>query len=97
MSHDKARHLKDFISRTDRILFEEWDPIGINHILEASDEYSGYAPKLLGIAIRGNAESVADQLHLISSEYMCLKGVPRQYHLKIAQQLVEMASDFDWD
>lgn len=32
------------IDAVDRVLWEVWDPIGVNDCPEARDEYSGYAP-----------------------------------------------------
>jgi len=95
MPHKNAKQMRDFISRTDKILFEEWDPIGINNFPEASDEYSSYAPGLLRIAMRGNVNTVADQLHQISSVHMGLSGNSRLNDLVIAQKLVDLASQFD--
>lgn len=89
--------MRELISRVDQILLEDWDPIGVNGIPEASDEYSSYAPGLLRIAMRGNPESVADQLRFISSEQMGLGGESREHDMKIAQKLIDLAYELDLD
>ncbi len=74
MSHGRSQLTPDrwrrLVADIDRILLEEWDPIGVGDFAEAFDEYSSYAPTLARWAIRGNVNSVADQLAAIQSERM---------------------------
>ena len=36
--------IRALIDAVDRVLWEVWDPIGVNGYPEARDEYTGYAP-----------------------------------------------------
>ncbi|MCU7859108.1 MAG: hypothetical protein KZQ86_04585 [Candidatus Thiodiazotropha sp. (ex Lucinoma kastoroae)] len=46
----------------DEILWNDWDPIGVNDVHEARDEYQGYLPHLFRLAIEGK-----DANHISSS------------------------------
>lgn len=71
------------------ILWNEWDPIGVNQYSVASDEYDNYIPQLIQLL-----ESAADQykltqyLAMIESKAMGLDERPERNH-KIAARLVE--------
>jgi len=79
------------VADIDGILLEEWDPIGVGDMAEAFDEYSSYAPALARWAIRGNVNSVADQLAAIQSERMGM--TPNAVHDRvIADRLVALAA-----
>ncbi|PCI10914.1 hypothetical protein COB72_01980 [bacterium] len=84
--------MRDLISAVDEILYNEWDPIGVNDTPEAFDEYSSYAPGLLRYAMGGDPEVVADQLGRITRESMGLGDGDRQHNLAIAQKLIDIAS-----
>jgi hypothetical protein len=56
-----------------RILWEEWDPIGINEVSVARDEYSSYVAELLRLKINdSNEEDIAQHLSKIEIEQLCL-------------------------
>lgn len=94
-NRSKEKQMRDFISRVDEILLHEWDPIGVCDIPEACDEYSSYAPGLLGFAMRGNVDVVANQLHRIANEHMGLSRDNRTLDRLVAQKLVDLASQID--
>lgn len=87
-----SRQLRSLITQVDEILFNEWDPIGINSCDSAFDEYSTYAPKLLRLAMRGNLNAVVDQLNFLSVEHMGLHQPDREHTLRIAQKLIDVGS-----
>ena len=39
-------HQLGLYKRIDEILWEDWDPIGVNDVEEARDEYQSYLPGL---------------------------------------------------
>ncbi len=81
------------VAEVDRVLLEEWDPIGVGDAPGAFDEYSSYAPALAHWALRGNAGSVADQLAVIQTERMGI--TPKAGHDRlIADRLVALAATF---
>lgn len=65
-----------FYKRIDTILWEQWDPIGLNDDTEApSDEYDSYVGMLFSLAIRGSTkEELSELLIKIEKEYMGLDG-----------------------
>jgi hypothetical protein len=61
--------------RIDVILWEDWDPIGVNVIAEARDEYQSYLPGIFALALdRCDVDEIADRLHLIERQAMGLPG-----------------------
>jgi len=45
------------------VLWQEWDPIGVNKLSTADDEYDSYAPPLVHMLLDGaSPESIAQQL-----------------------------------
>ncbi len=52
-----------------RILWEDWDPIGINVIAIAKDEYDSYAPRIYQMISKGDdAKLVAEYLIYVDTE-----------------------------
>ena len=48
----------------DKILWEDWDPIGVNDTEEARDEYQSYTNQIFSLKIRGaDIETIAKELH----------------------------------
>ncbi|GAB3796303.1 hypothetical protein GCM10028819_13650 [Spirosoma humi] len=69
---DKQNQLYTFI---DELLWQEWDPIGINDCFEVRDEYSSYASQVFSLVIHGaTAEELAQKLLSIEQETMGLLG-----------------------
>jgi|GEM_PF-378599 len=58
----------------DTILWEDWDPIGVNG-MAPRDEYQNYVPQILNLVMQGySSEEIADRLHEIETSYIGLKG-----------------------
>ena len=52
----------------DKILWEDWDPIGVNDQPSARDEYSGYVAEVFSLALANSpVEEIAKRLNLISN------------------------------
>ena len=55
------------------ILLKEWDPIGVNDIPEAQDEYDSYVGGVEGLLLRGaSVDEIAAHLARIEGEQMGL-------------------------
>ncbi|HEY0155347.1 MAG TPA: hypothetical protein VGB92_25255 [Longimicrobium sp.] len=51
------------IARVDSVLWEVWDPIGVNDAPEARDEYTSYAPDIAHL-LRSGASDAEIERHL---------------------------------
>lgn len=70
--------MKQLIKQVDEILFNHWDPIGVNWAAPR-DEYSGYAPAVAMLIVNGAAtEAIATHLDRIAVERMGLKPKPEK-------------------
>jgi len=70
------------------VLLKEWDPIGIQAIPEAEDEYDGYVPTLYSMLVsRKPIHEVFEYLLWLETEHMGLT-VDRQRTQSIAEKLV---------
>jgi hypothetical protein len=59
----------------DQILWNDWDPIGVNDSNEATDEYRGYVPHLVKLKLEGaDAIKIANHLHHIETVNIGLSG-----------------------
>lgn len=59
----------------DEILWNDWDPIGVNDIPEARDEYQSYIPAIFSLVIKEASEAeIAGKLYQIEVERMGLPG-----------------------
>jgi len=67
-----ARKVKQEI---DRILWDVWDPIGVNTISPARDEYSSYVNGVFELLISGASDdAIAEHLLKIAKDRMQLNG-----------------------
>lgn len=58
---------RQLFNEIDKILWEDWDPIGVNDIEEARDEYQSYTPHIFSLVIQG-ADKVKIKKHLSQLE-----------------------------
>jgi hypothetical protein len=59
----------------DEILWIDWDPIGVNDLEEARNEYHSYVPVVFDLKISGADElTIAAYLHQIETVNMGLHG-----------------------
>lgn len=69
---DKQKH-REFRKLVDQILWEEWDPIGVNDAPEERDEYSSYAGEVCGKLWNGeDKQAIFDYLFWVETEHMGL-------------------------
>jgi len=73
------------------ILLTKWDPVGVNGVAEAEDEYDDYIPRLLS-AVRANvdASDVSRMLLEIETQDMGLAPAPERAEAA-AQALIKLA------
>ena len=65
---------KDIYYEIDKILWNDWDPIGVNDIAPR-DEYQSYTPILFSLKINGaDKETIAQKLNDIATKTMGLSG-----------------------
>jgi len=75
---------KDLYKFIDEILWNDWDPIGINDVAPR-DEYQGYTPNIFSLKINGaNKETIARKLYEIETETIGVMG-----NIEHCQQVAE--------
>lgn len=63
------------LDQINKLLLEEWDPIGIKNTVEAEDEYHPYATGVYKIIQNSDSNNdLFDYLWEIETEHMGLKG-----------------------
>lgn len=81
--------VKTFIRQVDRLLWEEWDPIGFG---VPEDEYTSYALVVAGKALNGESlQKILDYMDWAESENMGLSRHPesmRKRNEPIAQKIL---------
>jgi len=74
------------VAEVDRILWEDWDPIGVNEIPEARDEYSSYVPAVVRLVQSGADESQISR-HLQTIEEVSITvGVYADRRKRVAEK-----------
>ena len=74
----------------DRVLWEEWDPIGVHNLEATRDEYRSYVPSIFKL-LMGNesAKIIAYRLNEHARASMGLQPNP-EHNLIIAQRLISL-------
>ena len=79
---------KDLYKTVDEILWNDWDPIGVNNIAPR-DEYQSYVPEIFSMLINSKPEKeIADRLYKIETETIGVLG-NREHCSTIANKLIE--------
>ena len=74
----------------DVILWEQWDPCGVNIFPGARDEYHSYITKIMDLVTSGGAvENIRDYLLYVEKERMGLPGRKKKC-LEVAKSLSEL-------
>jgi hypothetical protein len=80
---------KQLYKRIDEILWNDWDPIGVNDIENVRDEYQSYTPHIFSLTIQGaDKTQIAEHLYKIETINMGLSG-NMQHCENIAQKILE--------
>ncbi len=79
------------------VLLHDWDPIGVAHMSNAQDEYSGYVRGVYDIAVQTrSAKAVAEYLVRMEREQMGLSGFRRwRKRIPAAQKILDLVSEVD--
>lgn len=78
-----------------QILIKEWDPIGIESINEAQDEYDAYVGVLYKMIISRRSKSeIFDFLWSVETDHMGLVG-NRAVTESVSERLIELADSID--
>lgn len=81
---------KRIYDQIDSILWNDWDPIGVNEFESARDEYYSYIPEFVKMVFNlTDLKEIADKLTDISTKTMGLPG-NRHIDLLIAQKIYEL-------
>lgn len=66
---------KQLYRKIDKILWKEWDPIGINDIKVVIDEYRSYTPHIFSLTIHGADKiEIAEHLFMLETINMSMAG-----------------------
>jgi len=66
--NDMEARAREIMRQIGAVLLQDWDPLGVNHIPEAQDEYESYVGGVYRlIASRASAAEISE--HLRKSEY----------------------------
>lgn len=76
----------------EQVLFNDWDPIGVNDGFEAIDEYDSYAPQIVSMSLKDDFSETAlvEYLHDIRTNKMGLpanKDLDRKVSIKLVEAL----------
>ena len=83
-----TREQKEIFKSVDEILWNEWDPIGVNDVAPR-DEYQSYVPEIFSLLIQNRTDKeIADRLYKIETETIGVIG-SREHCLTIAKKLIE--------
>jgi hypothetical protein len=79
-AHDQTANIPEENFRTkpeklvEEVLMKDWDPLGVNDIPEASDEYDSYALRIYGMIYHGASEEmIQEYLNEVAKNWMGLK------------------------
>lgn len=79
---------KFLYKQVDSILWNDWDPIGVNDIAPR-DEYQSYVPEIFSLLIQNKTDKeISNRLYKIETEIIGVLG-SREHCLKIAKKLIE--------
>jgi len=85
------KHVKRLLKEVEAVLWEDWDPIGVNKTPEAKGEYDSYAGAVFTVALKTHS-AMAIAEHLISVEHSSMgfaKGNPKGL-LPVAEKILKI-------
>lgn len=86
----------DLVGKVRKMLWEQWDPIGVNQCSEAKDEYDNYVLMLCeAVASCGTEDELFQLLWSIETRYMGLDGDEHSTRL-FAKSLANVACQFPY-
>ncbi len=90
-----VQHLRNSLySEVDWILWNDWDPIGVNDYGGPSDEYTGYVPQIYKLLTDLKDETeIAEYLDFISTDNMGLNSNLTE-NQRVAKLLIEIRDEY---
>lgn len=80
------------LAAVQKILFEEWDPVGVNNDERCRDEYDSYAKGLVDLLKVGADETrIAARLASLQKNGMGLSAIDEERDRRVARRLVNLA------
>lgn len=78
---------KKLFEQVDKILWEDWDPIGVNNSSDGEDEYRGYVPSIIKLLIEGaDVKKITKRLFEHANVNMGMSSIMED-HEKVAKKL----------
>lgn len=91
MTNEAAEKTRAFHQKIKDVLLKEWDPIGVQAMPEAQDEYDGFVPTVYSMLMaRKPINEVFEYLSWLETEHMGLTA-DRQRTQSIAEKLIGLS------
>jgi len=88
MSDSRRSYAGRLMAHVSRVLWEVWDPIGVNNDPAVRDEYEGYVGRVASLLLRGASdEELAALLLTIETKWMGGAGSSLEHRLAVAAAL----------
>lgn len=86
--------IKELQDQVDKVLFYEWDPLGVSTMDYMRDEYSRYVLEVVEIALECSSyEAIEEELVLVRKEWMGMEDNTEQDN-KIARTIYSLAQQY---
>lgn len=86
--------LRVLTSEVSSLLWQSWDPIGVNDDPLTRNEYASYAPGCIKLAVAGDAAALAEHLRQVRADAMGLDGPLDACDRETAKALVRAAAKY---
>ena len=88
MSNSLTSDQEELFSFIDEILWLKWDPIGVNDIEGARDEYSSYVPHIFRLAVEGKDPATIGESLIATIEGNMGLSANREFNYGVATEIV---------
>ena len=86
--------IKELQDQVDKVLFYEWDPLGVSTMDYMRDEYSRYVLEVVEIALECSSyEAIEEELVLVRKEWMGMEENTEQDN-KVARTIYSLAQQY---
>jgi hypothetical protein len=86
---DRDARAREIMQAVAAVLLQDWDPLGVNHVREAQDEYDGYVGAVYRLIASGaTTVQIAEHLRKIEFENMGLWRATVADLLPVAEKLL---------
>lgn len=94
MIEETVLRIKELQDQVDKVLFYEWDPLGVSTMDYMRDEYSRYVLEVVEIALECSSyEAIEEELVLVRKEWMGMEDNTEQDN-KIARTIYSLAQQY---